>query len=81
MKNFSSYRAHKVTLLTKNAKNRKKSAILHVFSVIIELVRELLISNMHNKFEEANEKLFKLSRPQVNVNADADADDAELQLQ
>ena len=100
-----------------------------------ELVRELVISNMHNKFEKdtwktfqviaptrsnywrkrwkiaisrpfwiffqpllnlsekwslvtcktnlgrKHEKLFKLSRPQVNVNADADADDAELQLQ
>ena len=105
------------------------------FSAIIELVRELVISNMHNKFEKdtwktfqviaptrsnywrkrwkiaisrpfwiffqpllnlsekwslvtcktnlgrKHEKLFKLSRPQVNVNADADADDAELQLQ
>ena len=96
------------------------------FSAIIELVRELVISNMHNKFEKdmwktfqviaptmsnywrkkwkiaisrpllnlsekwslvtcktnlgrKHEKLFKLSRPQVNVNADAD--DAELQLQ
>ena len=103
------------------------------FSAIIELVRELVISNMHNKFEKdtwktfqviaptrsnywrkrwkiaisrpfwiffqpllnlsekwslvtcktnlgrKHEKLFKLSRPQVNVNADADA--AELQLQ
>ena len=98
------------------------------FSAIIELVQELLISNMDNKFEEdtwkviaptrsnywrkrrkiaisrpfwilfrpllnlsenwslvacitnlgrIHEKLFKLSRPQVNVNAD----DAELQLQ
>ena len=96
------------------------------FSAIIELVRELVISNMHNKFEKdtwkffqviaptrsnywrkrwkiaisrpfwiffqpllnlsekwslvtcktnlgrKHEKLFKLSRPQVNVNADAD---------
>ena len=103
------------------------------FPAIIELVRELVISNMHNKFEKdtwktfqviaptrsnywrkrwkiaisrpfwiffqpllnlsekwslvtcktnlgrKHEKLFKLSRPQVNVNADAD--DAELQLQ
>ena len=52
MKNFSSYRAHMVKLLTLNAKNRNKSAILNFFSAIIELVQELLISNMHNKFEE-----------------------------
>ena len=30
----------------------KKSAILKFFSVIIELVRELRISNMHNNFEQ-----------------------------
>ena len=35
-----------------NVKNRNKSAILNFFSAIIELVQELLISNMHNKFEE-----------------------------
>ena len=35
-----------------NEKNRNKSAILNFFSAIIELVQELLISNMHNKFEE-----------------------------
>ena len=29
-----------------------KSAILRVFSAIIELVRELAISNMQNKFEQ-----------------------------
>ena len=47
------------------------------FSAIIELVPELVISNMQNKFEIIYEKLFKLSCPQVHVNADA----AELQLQ
>ena len=52
MKNFSSYRAHKVKLLTENEKNRNKSATLNFFSAIIKLVQELLISNMHNKFEE-----------------------------
>ena len=45
MNNFLSYRAHKVKLLTQNAKNRNKSAI-------IELVRELVICNMHNTFEK-----------------------------
>ena len=46
----------------------KKSAILIFFPAIIELVRELLISNMHKKFEDENEKLFKLSRPQGQIN-------------
>ena len=36
------------------------------FSAIIETVGELLISNMHNKFEQ-NTKLFKLSRPQGQI--------------
>ena len=52
MKNFSSYRAHKVKLLTQNAKNHNKTTILNTGSAIIDLVRELLISDMHNKFEE-----------------------------
>ena len=117
-----------------DVKCEKSQLIGHFFFfTIIELVRELVISNMHNKFEKdtwktfqviaptrsnywrkrwkiaisrpfwfffqpllnlsekwslvtcktnlgrKHEKLFKLSRPQVNVNADAD--DAELQLQ
>ena len=33
-------------------KNPNKSAILDLFSAVIELVRELLISNMHNKFDQ-----------------------------
>ena len=44
MNTFSCYRAHKIKLLTKNS---NKSAFS---SAIIELVRELVISNMHNKF-------------------------------
>ena len=46
-------------------KRRKIAIILPfwiVFSAIIELVRELLISNMHNKFEED-----MLSRPQGQI--------------
>ena len=35
-----------------NAKNLNKSSILNFFSATIEHVQELLISNMHNKFEE-----------------------------
>ena len=35
-----------------------------IFLAIIELVRELLSSNMHNKFEEDTGITFKLSRPQ-----------------
>ena len=33
-------------------KNRTKSAILNFFAANIELVGELLTSNMHNKFQE-----------------------------
>ena len=42
------------------------------FWAIIELVRELVICNMHNKLGRRHEKLFKLSRPQgqiIDVNA------------
>ena len=35
-----------------NVKNRNKSTILIFLPAIIELVQELLISNMHNKLEE-----------------------------
>ena len=35
-----------------NVKNRNKSNILIFLPAIIELVQELLISNMHNKLEE-----------------------------
>ena len=43
--------------------NRNKSAILNFFSAIIELVQELLISNMHNKFEEDMWKTFQVIAP------------------
>ena len=51
----------------KMRKNRIKSAILKFFSAIIELFQELLIGNMHNKFEENTWKTFKLSRPQGQI--------------
>ena len=51
-KNFSSYPAHKVKLLPWNAKNHNKSAILNFLLAIIELVQELLVNNMHNRFED-----------------------------
>ena len=51
MKNLSCYRALKV-IIDVNAKNRNKSAILHFCSAIIEVVRELLISNRQNKFKQ-----------------------------
>ena len=51
MKNYSSYRAHKVKLLMSKAKNSNRLAILIILA-IIEPVRELLISNRHNKFEQ-----------------------------
>ena len=47
MKNVSKS-ANKVKLLMWKAKNRNKSAILEFFTAII--VRELVISNMHNQF-------------------------------
>ena len=63
MKNFSSFRAHKVKLLTYNAKNRNKSAIFDFWSAINELVRELVISNMHNKFGKDTWKTFQVITP------------------
>ena len=60
----------------KNAKNHHKSAILIFFSAITELVRELLISNMHNKFRKDTWIFFQVIAP-MHVNAAA----AELQLQ
>ena len=39
-------------------KNRDKSAFLIFFIAIIELVREILISNMHNKFGKDTWKTF-----------------------
>ena len=60
---FKLSRSHKVKLLTQNAKNLDKSAILNIFSAIIEHVRELLISNMHNKFEQDTRKTFQVITP------------------
>ena len=57
---WSYYYAHKVKLLTKN---RNKSAILIYFIAIIKLVRELLISKMHNKFEEDTWKTVQVIAP------------------
>ena len=48
-------------------------------SAIIEIVCELVISNMHNKFGKDTWKKIKLSRPQVNINADVDADELQFQ--
>ena len=47
----------------KMRKKSNKSAILNFFSAIIELVQELLISNMHNKFEEDMWKTFQVIPP------------------
>ena len=49
MKYFSSYRALEVKLLTLNAKNCYKSAIFSAIMIIV-LVQELVIGNMHNRF-------------------------------
>ena len=59
MKNFSSFRAHKVKLLTWKAKNRIKSAIFFFFRPLLNLS----ISNMHNQFEEDMWKTFQLIAP------------------
>ena len=79
MKNFSSYRAHKVKLLTEKAKNRNKSAILNFFQPLLNLFENWSLVTCITNLGRIHEKLFKLSRPQVNVNADAAV--AELQLQ
>ena len=52
-----------------NAKNDNKSAILYIFPAIIEIVIELVISNMHSRFEDdtSHENFFKLSRPQGQI--------------
>ena len=44
-------------------KNRNKSAILNVFSAIIKLVREVVISNMQNKFGKDMWKTFQVIAP------------------
>ena len=46
-----------------NVKNRNKSTILIFLPAIIELVQELLISNMHNKLEEDMWKTFQVIAP------------------
>ena len=52
MKNFSSYRARKVKKII-DVKGEKK------FSAFIKHVRELVISNMHNKFGKDTWKTFQ----------------------
>ena len=43
------------------------------FSAIIELIRELVISNIQNKFEQDTWKTCQVIVPLGNVKADADA--------
>ena len=52
------YHAHKVKLFSKNAKNSNKPMILNCFSAVIEPVRELVISNLHNKFDKDMNKVL-----------------------
>ena len=63
MKNISSNRTHKVKSLKWNVKNLNKSAILNFLSPIIELVRELVICNMHNRFGKDTWKTFQVIVP------------------
>ena len=72
-----SYRAHKGKLLTLNAKNRNKSAIWIFFQPLLKLSENWSLVTCLANLGRIHEKLFKLSRPQVNANAE----DAELQLQ
>ena len=72
MRNFSSYRAHNVKLLTLNAKNRNKLAILNFFWPLLNLSENWLLVTCITNLGRIHEKL-KLSRPKVNVNADANA--------
>ena len=44
-------------------KNRNKSAILQFFSAMIEVVRELVICNVHNKFGKDTWKTFQVIVP------------------
>ena len=60
---WSHYCGHKVKLLTKNVKDDNKSAILNFFPAIIEVVQELVISNMHNRFEDDILKTFQVIAP------------------
>ena len=50
-------------IIDENVENLNKSAIFFFFSAIIELVRELVISNMHNKFEKDMWKTFQVIAP------------------
>ena len=72
MKNFSSYLAHKVKLLMSNAKNRNKMAILNFFHLLLNLSENWSLVTCITNLGRIHEKLFKLSRPQVNVNTDAE---------
>ena len=51
------------------------------FSAIIELIRELVICNMHNKFGKDRLKTFWVIVPLINGYADANTADAKNQLQ
>ena len=67
MKNFQVIAPTRSNFLRKMRKNRNKSAILKFFIDIIKLVQELLISNMHNKFEENTWKTFQVIGPQGQI--------------
>ena len=49
-------------------KNHNKSDLLNFFSAVIELVRERLISNMHNQFVQDKGKTFHVIAPTMSIN-------------
>ena len=59
--------------------NSNKSAILNFYWPLLNLSENWSLVTCIKNLGRIHGKLFKLSRPQVNVKADAD--DAELQLQ
>ena len=50
MRNFSSYQRAQGQIIVVKCEKSQKIGHFEFFSAVIEIVRELLISNMHNKF-------------------------------
>ena len=64
-------------IIDEKGETRNKSALLNFFRPLLNLSENWSLVTCITNLGMIHEKLFKLSRPQVNVNADAD----ELQLQ
>ena len=81
MKNFFKLSRPQGQIIDVKCETSQQIVHFEFFSAIIELVWDWSLETCITNLERIPEKLFKLSRPQVNVYADADTDDAELQLQ